>query len=166
MILKDWLPTDNCYGWIDENNIVYFLENIYEHAEFFKNVARFSDYYQEYQDDLIYNEEIINDHLASLDDDEHPELHRFEGMDDESREALYYKVHKHGWIRFGVHVRNYRGRATGTFIEAYGLPKHLDRVRPHFHSLTKQVDNSSIVFFHVLGNRGGYTKYKTEEITN
>lgn len=164
MKLKDWLPTDNCYGWIDSDHNIYFIENIYEHANFFKTRPEFAQEYQAYRDDLENNQEIINDHLDSLDDDEHPAMHCFEGMDDESRQELYYKVHQQGWIRFGVYIQKKRVGQPKTLIEAHGITKHLDIVKPYIMSLTKRLSNSTITFFHIKGTSYGYMQYKAEKV--
>lgn len=96
---------------------------LHNHLEALATVPRFAEAYERYDQIRRSNAEDMQRDLESLEPDEHPAMHRFDGMDDDARDELMKVAYTAGWIRLG------RSFDTRTFGDAGTLSDVMARTR-------------------------------------
>ncbi len=87
-------------GWLTDEGVLLPCA-IHGHLDLISTVPRFAEAYSRYDDICRDNADFVQQELDSLGPDEHPEMHRFDGMDDDARDELLKVVYLAGWIRLG-----------------------------------------------------------------
>jgi hypothetical protein len=116
---------------------------MHSHIERLATVPAFADAYARYQAICDDNETFKQEELESLGPDEHPSMHRYDGMNDDAKAELVKAVYTAGWIRIGrtLDSSGYLAfRATGAgsmrdalsertlwYVEAEGLTESVRR---------------------------------------
>lgn len=168
MKLADWIPIANHisgpFGWVSPNKMVFITDSM-KHIEFLKDVPELAEAYSKYESEVESNAEWMDNELSyAAENDEHPEMHRFDGMDDDARDHLYKAAYDAGWVRFGTMVDSddWRGRfetkknARITLLEIYGSPEGIGRVIGHCRLLAKEMNLYLRSYRVKVGKKRGY----------
>jgi len=87
-------------GWLtDEGDLLAC--RLHGHMERLASIPRFEPAYRRYKGTCEANRAAMEADLAELGPDEHPGMHRFDGMDDDAKAELVKTVYEAGWIRLG-----------------------------------------------------------------
>ena len=97
-VLADFEKTN--MGWLSESGEILPCA-LHEHLEALAHVKRFAREYGYYVGTCDANERAMQEDLDALGPDEHPSMHRFDGMNDEARDRLVKVVYTAGWVRLG-----------------------------------------------------------------
>lgn len=100
------------YGWLTPTKDIITCK-WFGHFETLENFPDTKDAYQIYKNTVESNQEYVDSCLSDLGPDEHPEMHRFDGIDDDARDLLVKSVYELGYIRLGVYL-NYALEAEGS----------------------------------------------------
>lgn len=162
---KDWLPIKSCAAWIDPDNNVHLVD-FFDHMKFFKNYPVMGEFYDAYQSQLDYNQQMIDDDLASLDPNEHPAMHRFYGINDEARDILYLEAYNRGWVRLGVQDSSFNRRlGRKTYyefkIEFYGDKDRIEVLEKDIRKLSRDI-NARTTLFLVVKSKSRYAVFDYE----
>lgn len=75
---------------------------MYDHVSALSTSPDLAEAVRRYKEEIDSNEEAMNEALAMLGPDDHPEMHRFAGMNDDARGKLTRAAYEAGWIRLGL----------------------------------------------------------------
>lgn len=168
MHISEWLPRINTteVGWIDLNLNMHSVPS-FDHIKWLATVPELFDDYAEYENAVDSNAEWMNDELSNLTEDEHPAMHRFDGMDDAARDKIYLAAYERGYVRYGCFNPRVLGLPNNILyaIDATGMPEHLEKLTKYFNKLAKELP--IVVVYHPVEKTkkfGGYFIAKYERI--
>lgn len=118
------------YGWLTPSKAVVTCK-WFGHLEALGKFPDVSEAYTIYENTIENNREFVNDCLSDLGPNEHPEMHRFDGIDDDARDLLIKTVYELGYIRLGI----YRDYA----IEAEGSPEGIRSSLTKLNAISKDI---------------------------
>ncbi|RYD66612.1 MAG: hypothetical protein EOP83_04660 [Verrucomicrobiaceae bacterium] len=88
------------FGWMTPTGSILACD-MHDHLVALRDVPEFREAVAAYETTVANNAEWMANELDSLGDDDHPEMHRFDGMDDDAKELLTHTVYAAGWVRLG-----------------------------------------------------------------
>lgn len=177
MKLEDWIPQKNRYGnggtfgWISPDNIVHITESL-EHIKFLQGIPELNEAFTQYDAEVTSNAEWMDIELEwAAKNDEHPEMHRFDGMDDDARDKLYLAAYNLGWVRWGTTVdySDWRSKPLNTDVklsqlEIYGSPEGIERVIKYSKKVSKEMNLLLRAYSVMLPKKGGYNSVFRYEV--
>lgn len=92
---------DTRFGWLQPDGTLRPCP-MYDHVSVLGSSPDLFDAVRAYKEEVESNEEAMNEALAMLGPDDHPEMHRFSGMNDDARAKLTRAAYEAGWIRLGL----------------------------------------------------------------
>ena len=92
---------DTRFGWLQPDGTLRPCP-MYDHVSVLGSSPDLFDAVRAYKEEVESNEEAMNEALAMLGPDDHPEMHRFAGMNDDARAKLTRTAYEAGWIRLGL----------------------------------------------------------------
>jgi hypothetical protein len=98
-------------GWLEPAGALHAVE-LHQHLRFFEGHPDLGEAYRTYERTCDENHIFMDAELASLGPDDHPEMHRFDGLNDDARDALLGSAYVAGWIRLGMYIDDYQGGRT------------------------------------------------------
>lgn len=138
------------YGWLTPTKNVVTCK-WFGHFETLGKFSDMTEAYHAYKNTVDNNQEYVHNCLADLGPDEHPEMHRFDGIDDDARDLLVKTAYELGYIRLGVY-RNYS-------LEAEGSPEGIRSAIVKLNAISKDIVLPLQIraLKYVPYNKGGYT---------
>lgn len=89
------------FGWLQPDGTLRPCP-MYDHISALGSSPDLAGAVRAYKEEVESNEEAMNEALAMLGPDDHPEMHRFSGMNDHARAKLTLAAYEAGWIRLGL----------------------------------------------------------------
>lgn len=89
------------FGWLQPDGTLRPCP-MYDHISVLGSSPDLFDAVRAYKEEVDANEEAMNEALAVLAPEDHPEMHRFGGMNDDARAKLTRAAYEAGWIRLGL----------------------------------------------------------------
>lgn len=166
MHIRDWIPNYEkaLYGeaaWILPDQNIRIIPSM-EHVKWLNTVPELSAAYCEYQTTVDNNADYVCYELSNLDDDEHPAMHRFDGIDDDARDTLLLAAYELGYIRFGYYDANRTARflkksnvEVHYILEATGDSKYLESLKKYWNILNKDLP-ITVYHYPVVRNKRSY----------
>lgn len=145
--IRDWIPNTKRgapFGWISPEGLVYITQSL-EHCEFLADIPELSAAYAEYESEVEGNNEYMHHELEyAADNDEHPAMHRFDGINDDARDRIYKSAYKRGWVRFGFTIDLpstdfLKKKFVLSQFEVYGSPDGVDKIDKPCKKLAKEL---------------------------
>lgn len=113
------------FGWICPDGKIIACD-MYNHFSVIKNEKLLKGDYAIYHETVDENERLMYECLDALKEDEHPEMHRFDGMNTEAEFALLSKIYSSGYIRVGMILNS---KKLPNRIEFEGYPDSFDNLK-------------------------------------
>lgn len=142
------------YGWLSPDKQIYPVR-FHEHFAFLATRPELYDQFTQFTQTVEANDREMQDDLDSLEPDEHPAMHRFDGMNDEAREILINHIYSIGWIRLGFlmdsqyqysniservnFIRKFASDSTQYTLEAEGFAECLRIRRPMLNNICREL---------------------------
>lgn len=144
--LSDYIPDPKNgppFGWISPEGIVFITQSM-EHIAYLENVPELQSAWLEYQSEIDCNAEYMDSELEwAAENDEHPAMHRFDGIDDDARDKMYKAAYDLGWVRFGftmdIHSLLAKKSVLSQF-EVYGSKDGVDKIFKLTNKLAKELN--------------------------
>lgn len=89
------------FGWLRPDGTLVPCP-MYDHISALGSSPDLAEAVARYTEEVNANEEAMNEALSMLGPDDHPEMHRFSGMNDDARAKLTRAAYEAGWIRLGL----------------------------------------------------------------
>lgn len=141
------------FGWLRPDGLLVACA-LFDHLGVLGQVPEMADAVATYAATVDENEQAMAEALASLGPDDHPEMHRFDGMNDDARERLTRSAYVTGWVRLGLHLdrsaplpsdrravlRSFINDPSNWVVEAEGFNAGVDLHRNSLEELAALVD--------------------------
>lgn len=89
------------FGWLGPDGTLVPCP-MFDHISALSTAPELAEAVTRYKEEVASNEEAMYETLSMLGPDDHPEMHRFEGMNDDARAKLTRAAYEAGWIRLGL----------------------------------------------------------------
>lgn len=119
-------------GWMRPDGSVVDC-GFLKHFEALAGESLLSSVYAAYTETVNRNRESVDEYIENLEPDEHVEMHRFEGMDDDAGSLLLAAAYDAGYIRLGYTERH-------ALLEAEGYEAATRRRRSGLLRLAKDLE--------------------------
>lgn len=162
------------FGWMTPEGEILAC-TLHEHLTVLADRPDVGVDYAAYKAQIDLNAQIMDDTLSSLGEDDHPEMHRFDGMDDDARDALISAAYHKGWIRLGTfrekfqppagamrgeHLKLWRNDPSKLKLEAEGLDPFIEARRKDLRDLAAILEVGLVLREMAVVPEGAYGKQK------